>query len=53
MIDRPTKKVIHPNPNENSDDFKNLGTFHREKRQLDYYPIEAISSGKPGPTEIS
>lgn len=36
------KKMIFPNAIENSEDFKNLGTFHRERRQMDYVPADPV-----------
>jgi hypothetical protein len=47
------KKIFNPATNENSDEFKNLGTFHRERRCLEYYPPETLSNSKPIPTEVS
>ena len=38
MIERTGKKFFPAIMNDNSDEFKGLGTFHREKRDIDHYP---------------
>jgi len=35
------KKLFTDNMVENSEDFKQLGTLHREQRQVQYFPQEA------------
>lgn len=37
-IDRTNKRMYQFNYHANSEDYKNLGTLHREKRTVDYYP---------------
>lgn len=37
-LERTGKRFFPSIMNENSDEFKNLGTFHWERRNLDYYP---------------
>lgn len=45
LIEKTQKKMLFPTLHENSDDFKNLGTLHREKRNFDYYPNDVIAVG--------
>lgn len=40
-VDRTNKRMYQFNYHENSDDYKNLGTLHREKRTVDYFPQDA------------
>ena len=37
-IDRTNKRMYSFNYHQNSDDYKNLGTLHKEKRTVDYFP---------------
>lgn len=38
ILDRSNKRMYSFNYHQNSDDYKNLGTLHREKRTVDYFP---------------
>lgn len=37
-INQTAKKLFAVSQHDNSDDFKNLGTLHRERRQMEIYP---------------
>ena len=37
-IDRTNKRMYSFNYHQNSDDYKNLGTLHKDKRTVDYFP---------------
>jgi hypothetical protein len=41
------KKLFEVNMFQNSEEFKQLGTIHKENRAADYYPLD-----KPQPTSI-
>lgn len=51
-IEKTNKKLIHPNAHENSEEFKNLGTFHRERRFMQYYPQDQVNLNRIGGTNI-
>lgn len=38
MVDRTNKRLYSFNQHSNSDEYKNLGTLHRDKRVVEYYP---------------
>mmetsp|Transcript_16377 Transcript_16377/g.27718 ORF Transcript_16377/g.27718 Transcript_16377/m.27718 type:complete len:160 (+) Transcript_16377:896-1375(+) len=38
VLDRTNKKMYGFNQHQNSDDFKNLGNLHREKRLVEFFP---------------
>jgi len=37
-VDRTNKKMFSFNYHSNSDEYKNLGNLHREKRVVEYFP---------------
>lgn len=43
LLEKAAKKQFFPNIHQNSEDFKDLGTFHLERRNIDYYPQEDYS----------
>lgn len=38
LIDKTQKKLFFPNIHMNSEEFKDLGTLHLERRNLEYHP---------------
>lgn len=38
MVDRTNKRLYSFNQHSNSDEYKNLGTLHKDKRVVEYYP---------------
>ena len=39
-MEKSAKRQYFPNHHQNSEEFKDLGTLHLERRNLDYYPPE-------------
>lgn len=47
FVEKSAKRQYFPNHHQNSEEFKDLGTLHLERRNLDYYPVEDFTQSIP------
>lgn len=52
-VEKTHKKMIHPNAHDNSEDFKNLGTFHRDGRLISYFPTDQVKVTQLDPNALA